>query len=722
MQPKPTNRSLLPRFLALLAGTALTVFERPVLAQEAAVVRPATQGKKLTLEQVLGLGRRPNFGTFARAAAWAPDGVHLVVGEAWFDAVSGAEVESSGESKPLATEPRQGRRGRRSGAGATRPGKLPEGSKNAREVSGSPDGTLTAFVEGHDLRIYAAEAGDLWPVTSDGGENVLNGVLDWVYQEEVYGRGTFRAHWWSPDSKHLAFLRLDEKGVKTFTVIDHIPASLDVDKTVKPEVEKYPKAGDPNPTVKLAIARPADRKVVWADLAGYEPDVIIARVGWTPDSANALVQIQNRIQTWLDLVAVDPATGAVRKLFREDSKCWVNVLEEPRWLADGTFLWLSERTGYKHLYHYDKDGKLLHTLTQGPWEVRNIERIDEKNSVVWFTAGKDDAIGSNLYRVPLAGGEITRLTQGKGTHAAELNGDGSLFLDIWSALDQPPVQRLCKADGSVVRVLAEAKKGDRDAWAFAMQKRLAVPARDGFELDAALIAPTEIVAGKKNPIWIETYSGPDAPSVREGWRVNLWYQFLAQQGIAVLEVNVRSASNKGREPTGTAYKNFGAQELRDLEDAIAYVCKENPWADAARVGITGWSYGGFMSAYALTHSKAFALGIAGAGVYDWRLYDTIYTERYMDTPQANRQGYKSSSVLEAAKGLSGHLVLLHGTMDDNVHLQNTIRLVYELQKAGKDFELMLYPKSRHGVGSQEQNVAMRKLIWKQIQTHLGGAR
>jgi hypothetical protein len=337
MHPAPVPASRAVLILALLAA--------PGLCQ--ATAEKALE--QLTFEQSLG---QLNFGLFPRTglATWAEDGVHLRVGNQVVDAITGekaapapgAATEADGQLGPRVS----GRRGK-AGAGGEVP--MPKNVEGAREIALSPDGKSTAFVQGHDLKVYDPAAEAIWAVTNDGGENVFNGILDWVYQEEVYGRGTFKAHWWSPDSSYLAFLRLDEKDVKTFAVVDDIPApSLDVDKTVKLELEKYPKAGDPNPYAKLLFARRADKQVLPVDLAGYDADVLIVRVGWFPEAAKvgakALIQLQNRIQTWLDLCAVDPQTGKLTRLFREESDCWVNVLEEPRWLADGTFLWLSERT------------------------------------------------------------------------------------------------------------------------------------------------------------------------------------------------------------------------------------------------------------------------------------------------------------------------------------------------------------------------------------------
>jgi dipeptidyl-peptidase-4 len=247
---------------------------------------------------------------------------------------------------------------------------------------------------------------------------------------------------------------------------------------------------------------------------------------------------------------------------------------------------------------------------------------------------------------------------------------------------------------------------------------LQIPARDGFVMDATLLPPATIEPGKRYPLWIPTYSGPDAPSVSDRWNGDPWSQFLAQQGYAVLQVNNRTSSQKGHAWVSKCWQQFGVQELADLEDAIAWIAANHAWADPARVGISGWSYGGFMTAFALTHSKAFKLGVAGAGVYDWRLYDSIYTERYMKTPRNNADGYAKTSCIQAAKDLSGYLVLAHGTMDDNVHFQNTLQFALALQKADKEFEMMAYPKSRHGLGSAEQNWHFRKLTWRAIRERL----
>jgi dipeptidyl-peptidase-4 len=692
----------------------------PVLFATILAIVPSlavAQKKKVTLESLSGKGERVIFSAPA-PASWTEDGrnVRMKEGESVV-VIDPATLQRAGAASTESKPGRESRPGRRNTSGRR---------SDKPQYEESPDGRLAAFVR-KDPAVKDAEnlvveegAGSEWQVT-ESTPGMLWGILDWVYQEEVYGRGNFKGFWWSGDSKWIAYLGLLETDVKDFAVVDHVPASLDKDKTVAVDLTKYPKAGDPNPTVSLGIADVTAKKAKLIDLkaAGYEPDVIIARVAWDPSGA-FILQIQNRIQSWLDLVRVDPASGAVTKLFREESKAWVDVIAQPHWLKDGSFLWLSDRTGYRHVYHYDRAGKLVRALTEGAWSVRDLDRVDEDGGFVYFDATKDGAASDHHYRVPLAGGEVKLLTPGRGTHGVAWNTDHTYFIDTVSSLASPAEQKLVKADGTVVKDLGKATIPALDKFEYVQPTLETVTTRDGLALDAMVITPLGMAPDMSYPVWLETYSGPDAPSVRDAWNASPWFQFLAQNGYFVLQVNVRTSTGGGICKTAACHRQFGIVELADLEDAVSWLTKKYPEADAARVGIHGWSFGGFITAFALTHSKMFRLGIAGAGVYDWRLYDTIYTERYMDTPQNNPEGYKKTSVIEAAKDLSGHLVLVHGTMDDNVHFQNTVRLAYELEKADKQFDVMIYPKSRHGLSGPNQSWHLRQFIWRHMQAELGG--
>lgn len=558
----------------------------------------------------------------------------------------------------------------------------------------SPDGRMVTFVRDNNLYVEDVSMQRRErALTTDGSAKILNGRLDWVYQEELYGRGNFGAYWWSPDSTTIAFLRFDETPVPEFTVVDHIPLYQ------KLEVTPYPKAGAPNPIVKLGIVNAVGGSIRWVDTFKYQPeDLLISRVAWTPDNKKVVYQAQNREQTFLDLNYADARDGKSHNIIRETSKAWVAVNENPIWLKDGSFIWASERNGWEHLYQYSADGKLLRQITDGKWEVRSIEGVDEENGFIYFTATEHSHIAPNSYRIKLDGTGMQRLTMSEGSHRVDLSPANNYFIDLWSDVNTPSQTRLYDSSGKLVRVIAENEVDALKQYKLGAVDLLQVKTRDGFVMEAMMIKPPDFDPRKKYPVMSFTYSGPHAPQVRNAWGATtyMWHQLLAQKGYIVWVCDNRTASGKGLESTWPVYKNFGELELRDLEDGLTWL-KSQAYVDGSRIGMWGWSYGGFMTSYALTHSKSFKMGIAGGTVADWRDYDSIYTERYMGTPQNNPEGYKKSSPVNAAKDLHGKLLLIHGTIDDNVHMQNTIQFIYELQKGGKQFELMLYPKSRHGV-------------------------
>ena len=579
----------------------------------------------------------------------------------------------------------------------------------------SPDGRMVSFVRENnlyveDLSMQRRERA----LTRDGSEKILNGRLDWVYQEELYGRGNFGAYWWSPDSTSIAFLRFDESPVPEFTVVDHIPYYQNL------EVTAYPKAGAPNPIVKLGVVNAAGGDIRWIDTFKYQPaDLLISRVAWTPDGKKVVFQAQNREQTFLDVNFADARDGKSTNIIHETSKAWVAINEQPIWLKDGTFLWASERDGWEHLYHYSADGKMLRQVTDGKWEVRSIEGVDEENGYIYFTATEHSHIAPNGYRIKLDGTGLTRLTMTEGSHRVDLSPANNYFIDVWSDLNTPSQVRLFDASGKLVRVISENKVDALKQYKLGSAELMTVKTRDGFVMEAMMIKPPDFDPRKKYPVMSFTYGGPHAPQVRNGWgsQTYMFHQLLSQKGYIIWVCDNRTASGKGMEATWPVYKNFGELELRDLEDGVTWL-KSQPYVDGSRIGIWGWSYGGFMTSYALTHSTSFKVGISGGTVADWRDYDSIYTERYMGTPQNNPEGYKKSSPVNAAKNLHGKLLLIHGAIDDNVHMQNTIQFIYELQKAGKQFQLMLYPKSRHGVTDPLLLKHMRQMMLDYIVENL----
>ncbi|MBI1752818.1 MAG: S9 family peptidase [Acidobacteria bacterium] len=576
------------------------------------------------------------------------------------------------------------------------------------EPSLSPDGAQVAYLRGNDLYCVEVATGRETRLTSGGNETVFNGRLDWVYQEEVYGRGSFKAFWWSPDSKHLAYLSLDETKVPVFTLMD------DRFQPQQAHRARYPKAGDPNPIARLGVV----------DLAGHttwmaEPypgkETLIVQVGWDP-SGHLLAAHQDRVQSWLDLRRYEGPSSAV--LVREESKAWQERLPLPHFLPDGSFLWESQRTGFHHVYHYSRTGQLLAPVTAGNWDVRRIHGVDPKTQQLYFEATERSPIGLDAYRIDLSGKGLARLTEKPGTHRVRFNPAFTAFLDTWSDALTPAQQSLHDASGKSLRLIDANPSEKLKELALGKVSFQQVKTRDGFPMETMLVLPTSFDPSKKYPVFQYLYSGPGAASVRNAFgRDMLWFQFLAQQGIAVWVCDNRSASAKGAASAFGVHRNLGAQELQDQLDGHAWL-KAQGWADMDRLCLDGWSYGGFMVTYALTHSKAWKLGIAGAPVTDWSLYDSIYTERYMGLPSENKAGYASSSVQKAAKDLSGKLLLFHGTLDDNVHPQNSVMLIDALQKAGRQLQFVLLPGAEHGPRTPEQIWAVNQTKWEFLSKNL----
>ena len=572
----------------------------------------------------------------------------------------------------------------------------------------SPDGRSVAFVRNNNLFVARPGSGEK-ALTTDGGPELLNGTLDWVYSEELYGRGNRRAYWWSPDSSRLAFLQLDEHAVPQYPLVDDIPYRAAAER------QHYPKPGDPNPTVRLGVVSPAGEGVRWIDTTPYS-DFLIVSVVWTPDSRSVVFQVQDRAQTWLDLNRGDAVTGSSRRLLKETSNAWVERWQDssvdPIWLRDGSFLWLSERSGWRHLYHYAANGDQLRQITRGEWEVRRTHGVDASHTWVYFSSTERSPIDLDLYRVRVDGTGIQRLSTAAGRHNVFLNPARTMLLDSWSDIVTPPQVRLHSTGSDIaIRVVDPNPVRGLKQQGLSTPELLQVTTRDGFVMEALMIKPPNFDPTRRYPVYQFTYAGPHAPQVSNAWGGTdfLYHQLLAQRGIIVWICDNRTASGKGMKSAWPLYRNFGALELRDIEDGLAFL-KRQPYVDGSRIGISGVSFGAYMTLYALTHSRSFAMGIAEGAVSDWRTYDTIYTERYMGLPDENRDGYRRSSPRFSAANLSGNLLLVHGALDDNVHPQNTMQFAYALQQAGKPFQMMIYPKSAHGVSDPEQTLHLRRMM------------
>lgn len=570
----------------------------------------------------------------------------------------------------------------------------------------SPNSEFVAFVRKDNLHVVDIETQAERMLTTDGGGDIRNGKADWIYFEELFNR-RWQAYWWSPDSERIAFLRSDASALPTFNALDTLPLHGDLVSM------RHPKAGDPNPDVKLGVVSVAGSSVQWADLSQYSR-FLLSGVGWFPDSDRVFCYVQNRTQTWLDFVAWYPEQSKSERLFRDSTEAWIESPGNPHFLKDNTFLITSDRSGWNHLYRFSIKEKKWQTVTSGEWEVRQVHHVDEDKDWIYFTATRDSPIAENLYRCRLDGSVMKRLTRKEGHHQIALDPTGKWFVDTWSTYHQPAQVELSRSTGKRIRTLDSNPVYALEEYDLGEARMLKIESTDGFIFEAAIIKPPDFSPDKKYPVWFSTYAGPHAPTIRDTWSGgHARDHMLAGQGMIVFRMDPRSASGKGSVSAWTAYHQLGVQELKDIEEGINWL-KKKPFVDGDRIGMSGHSYGGFMTAYAMTHSRLFAAGISGAPVTDWRYYDSIYTERYMDIPQANPEGYSKTSVVEAAKNLHGKLLLLHGLMDDNVHLQNSTQFVNAMQKANVDFEVMFYPTMKHGLHGGHYQKLMFNFIQRSL--------
>jgi dipeptidyl-peptidase 4 len=566
----------------------------------------------------------------------------------------------------------------------------------------SPDGRFVAYVRDRNLYIVDIATQTEQAVTDETDPNIRNGEASWVYFEEVFNRD-WRAFWWSPDSRHVAFCRYDETGMPRFHALDTIPLHG------KLESMAHPKAGDRNPVVALGVAHVSGSAVRWIDLSDYTADsFLITHVGWRPDGDLLYFYVQDRAQTWLDFRTARPSATEPERRFRETTRAWVDNPGEAWWVDDEIII-LSERSGWKHLYAFNTETKEWRAITKGEWEIRDVNRVDEDTGWIYFTAGERSPIATDWLRVRVDGSQQQRLTSREGSHRIDFAPKGNVAVAGWSSFDSAGDLQLINTDGQKVRTIDSRPSYILEEFKLGEFRHVQIPADDGFLLEATLTFPPDFDESKRYPVWLTTYGGPHAPVVRNAGGPQMRPQMLANLGIIVFQIDPRSASGKGAQSTWAAYRQLGVPELKDIECGVAWLTK-HPYVDAKRIGIQGHSYGGFMTVYAMTHSKLFAAGISGSPVTNWRNYDSIYTERYMNTPQENPDGYEKTSVVNAADKLHGRLLLMHGLMDDNVHPQNSMQLIEALQRAGKDFEVMFYARARHGLGGDHYNQLMVDFI------------
>ncbi|MEL1252786.1 S9 family peptidase [Flavobacterium sp. DGU38] len=563
-----------------------------------------------------------------------------------------------------------------------------------QEPTFSPDGTKIAYAKENNLYVYDIASKKSVAVTTDGKKNaVINGITDWVYEEEF---AFVRAFDWSKDSKKIAYIRFDESQVPEFSMsMFH--------KDLYPTIEtfKYPKAGEKNSEVSLHIFDVAGNSTKKVDLANYN-DFYIARLQWTNDNNTLSAQVLNRHQDNLDLLFVDGSTATAKVVLNEKDKAYVDVTDNLTFLKDNGFIWTSEKDGFNHIYVYDKTGKLKNQVTKGNWEVTSYYGFDEKTKTIFYQSTENGSINRAVYRISLDGKNKTALAVKTGTNAATFSPNFQYFITTFSSNLQPTTYTLNEAKtGKEIQVIEDNKALATKLEAYNLPKKefFVLKTAKGNELNAWILKPKDFDPSKKYPVFMYQYSGPGSQQVNNDWNNtdDYWFLSLTQQGYIVACVDGRGTGFKGADFKKVTQKELGKFEVEDQIDA-AKVIGAYPYVDASRIGIFGWSYGGFMASNCIFQgADVFKMAIAVAPVTNWRFYDSVYTERYMQTPQENSSGYDNNSPINHVSKLKGKFLLIHGSGDDNVHVQNSMQMMEALIQANKQFDSQIYPDKNHGI-------------------------
>lgn len=565
-----------------------------------------------------------------------------------------------------------------------------------RNVKFSPDGEKVAYLrEDNNLYVFNIPRRREIRLTRDGSEDILNGHFGWVYEEEF---GSYDAYRWSPDSRHIAFWREDQSAVKAYPLTDS--------RSLYPTLTRvrYPKVGEANPVMRIGVVRVTGGRTVWIDL-GSDEEYYYPRLHWVEqpqekgDYRRLLIYRLNRRQNHLELLQVNRVNGRSEVIFEETDPAWVDMRDDFRFLEDGTFLWTSERSGYRHIYRLNLEGKILRQITFGAWEVTAVVGIDIQAGKLYFTAKKESFLENHGYRIDLDGSDLTRITPEAGWHSLSLSPTRAYFIDHFSTLATPTRINLRKGNGELQRLLKRGSIKEDVAPGLSEPAFLEVTTADGVQLDAVMILPPDFVASRQYPVLMYGYGMLGAPVVANRWggRRYLWHQSMAQRGYIIFSVDSRQAGRGGKAAKNLGYGDIGKWLIHDHIQAVKYL-SSLPYVDSERIGIWGKSGGGYLAALAMTKGAAyFRTGVAVAPVTDFRLYDTIYTERYMGLLKDNQDGYDSTSVLTHVKNLKGNLLVIHGTGDDNVHDQNSLQLIDRCIKENVPIDVMFYPNRNHGL-------------------------
>jgi dipeptidyl-peptidase-4 len=563
----------------------------------------------------------------------------------------------------------------------------------------SPDKKWVAFTRKNDLYTVELSSGKEFRLTKDGSDLILNGYASWVYFEEILGRPSrYKSYWWSPDSKSICFMRMDDTRVPLFPIVGETGQHGYVENT------RYPKSGDPNPTVKIGITSKDGSSLVWADF-DENYDQYFGMPYWMPNASTLLVQWMNRGQDSLIIYAVNPSNGSKKEFYKEVQQTWVDLDDMGARISflpsNKGIIIKSDKDGWDQLYLHNTDGSLKNKITNGNHWSTDVQWIDTVKNVIYFTSREHESTRTDLYRVDFDGKNQMRLTFGDFTHSIDLSPQGSYFITRYSNASTPEHLAMVNNKGKMVGEIGKSSGAAFEEYALAKTEIIRIPSEDGkFQLPIRITWPLNVDPSKKYPVMINIYGGPNAGTVRDGWQFSPLNQWWAKEGLIQVAMDHRASGHFGKNGVNYMHRNLGNWELKDWITIVKWL--RNNGADSTRVGIAGFSYGGYMTSLALTKGAGyFTHGLAGGSVTDWHLYDSHYTERFMDTPKENPQGYAAGSIMAYVDNYKGLLRIYHGTMDDNVHLQNSLQLVKKLQDAKKHFEFMVYPGGRHGWGGNQ---------------------
>ncbi|NDP26190.1 MAG: S9 family peptidase [Flavobacterium sp.] len=589
--------------------------------------------------------------------------------------------------------------------------------EQVQEPTFSPDGKKIAYVKQNNIYIFDIASKTNSQITSDGKKNVIiNGITDWVYEEEF---AFVRAFDWSKDSKKIGYIRFDESQVPEFSMSIFA-------KNLYPKIEtfKYPKAGEKNSLVSLHVYNVDSKATKKVDLSQYN-DFYIPRIEWTNDSNILSAKIVNRHQDNLDLLFVNGTTVETKVVLNEKGKSYIDFIDKDNltFLNDNSFIWTSEQDGFNHIYHYDKTGKLISQVTKGNWEVTEYYGLDEKTNTVFYQSTEEGSINRAVFRIDLNGKNKVHLSKNIGTNKATFSPNFQYFINSFSSASQPTIYTLNDSkSGKQLQVIEnnEALASKLKDYNLPQKEFFVLKTEKGNALNAWIMKPKNFNASKKYPVFMYQYSGPGSQQVNNEWGSydDYWFAMLAQQGYIVACVDGRGTGFKGAEFKKVTYKQLGKYEVEDQIDA-AKVIGNYPYVDKSRIGIWGWSYGGFMSSNCiLKGNDVFKMAIAVAPVTNWRFYDSVYTERYMQTPQENPSGYDDNSPINFVEKLKGKYLLIHGSGDDNVHVQNSMQMMEALIQANKQFDSQIYPDNNHGIYGGKTRIQLFNKMTTFIQNNL----